>query len=244
MFDQCWPTVYDNGPTLVKHWVDVLSANMTHQLNVWPMLAHRLRRWPNIGQTLGRCVVFGIVWSCLFSGIIHCFFMTRDLRWWSAVCSVWSLWSLYTNTHQIHVDPGIRDRAGPDTRNKRQHCSAKPKGSICLFVKYTDSAFWLWKADLHISQQLLAYDWRMLVDPVTSDWKVCAISFIQDCVSLCFNRNPFCSFICIFGKFSGFLNGTHLFPHYASKLHFHDVWCFEYYYSRHDTLSTYAVTLW
>ena len=24
MFDQCWPTVYDVGPTLVKHWVDVL----------------------------------------------------------------------------------------------------------------------------------------------------------------------------------------------------------------------------
>ena len=23
MFDQCWPTVYDVGPTLVKHWVDV-----------------------------------------------------------------------------------------------------------------------------------------------------------------------------------------------------------------------------
>ena len=23
MFDQCWPTVYDAGPTLVKHWVDV-----------------------------------------------------------------------------------------------------------------------------------------------------------------------------------------------------------------------------
>ena len=23
MFDQCWPTVYDVGPTFVKHWVDV-----------------------------------------------------------------------------------------------------------------------------------------------------------------------------------------------------------------------------
>ena len=23
MFDQCWPTVYDVSPTLVKHWVDV-----------------------------------------------------------------------------------------------------------------------------------------------------------------------------------------------------------------------------
>ena len=27
------------------------------------MLTHRLRRWPNIGQTLGRCVVF--------SGLCH-----------------------------------------------------------------------------------------------------------------------------------------------------------------------------
>ena len=23
MFDQCWPTVYDVGPTLVKHWIEV-----------------------------------------------------------------------------------------------------------------------------------------------------------------------------------------------------------------------------
>ena len=23
MFDKCWPVVYDVGPTLVKHWVDV-----------------------------------------------------------------------------------------------------------------------------------------------------------------------------------------------------------------------------
>ena len=35
-----------------------IPANMTHLANVWPMLAHRLRRWPNIGQTLARCVVF------------------------------------------------------------------------------------------------------------------------------------------------------------------------------------------
>ena len=24
MFDQCWPNVVDGGPTLLKHWVDVL----------------------------------------------------------------------------------------------------------------------------------------------------------------------------------------------------------------------------
>ena len=23
MFDHCWPTVYDVGPTVVKHWIDV-----------------------------------------------------------------------------------------------------------------------------------------------------------------------------------------------------------------------------
>ena len=33
-----------------------IPANATHL--VWPMLVHRLRRWPNIGQTLARCVVF------------------------------------------------------------------------------------------------------------------------------------------------------------------------------------------
>ena len=35
-----------------------IPANTTHLPNVLPMLAHRLRRWSNIGQTLGRCVVF------------------------------------------------------------------------------------------------------------------------------------------------------------------------------------------
>ena len=42
-----------------------ISAQTTHPPNVWPMLAHRLRRWPNIGQTLGRCVLFaGNPWIC------------------------------------------------------------------------------------------------------------------------------------------------------------------------------------
>ena len=32
-------------------------ANTTHLPNVWPMLGQRRRRWADIGQTLGRCVV-------------------------------------------------------------------------------------------------------------------------------------------------------------------------------------------
>ena len=42
-------------------------TNTRHQPNVWPMLAHRLRRWSNIGQTFGQCLVFAglasIHWS-------------------------------------------------------------------------------------------------------------------------------------------------------------------------------------
>ena len=34
-----------------------IPANTTHPPNVYPTLAHRIRRWPSIGQTLGRCVV-------------------------------------------------------------------------------------------------------------------------------------------------------------------------------------------
>ena len=30
-------------------------ADSTHLPNGWPMLSHRLWRWPSIGQTLGRC---------------------------------------------------------------------------------------------------------------------------------------------------------------------------------------------
>ena len=37
---------------------NVYPANTTHLPNVWPMLGQRRRRWANIGQTLGRCVVF------------------------------------------------------------------------------------------------------------------------------------------------------------------------------------------
>ena len=35
-----------------------IPANMTHRRNVRPMLDHRLRRRPNIGPTLCRCVMF------------------------------------------------------------------------------------------------------------------------------------------------------------------------------------------
>ena len=47
---QCW---------LNNKWtLDHCPENTTHLDNIWPMLAHRLRRWPNIGQALSRCVVF------------------------------------------------------------------------------------------------------------------------------------------------------------------------------------------
>ena len=35
-----------------------IPANTTHWNNVGLMLAHRLRRWPNIKPTLFQCVVF------------------------------------------------------------------------------------------------------------------------------------------------------------------------------------------
>ena len=38
--------------------IALFPASTTHGSNVGPMLAHRLRRWPNIGPTLDRCVVF------------------------------------------------------------------------------------------------------------------------------------------------------------------------------------------
>ena len=44
------------------------SANTRHRPKVKPMLSHRLRRWPNIGATLGRCLVFTEIfqnWSWL-----------------------------------------------------------------------------------------------------------------------------------------------------------------------------------
>ena len=34
------------------------TANTKHSPNAVSMLAHRLRRWPNIETTLGECLVF------------------------------------------------------------------------------------------------------------------------------------------------------------------------------------------
>ena len=44
MFDQCWPTVYDVGPTLVKYWLDVSCllgklANSNWLLEKWAVTA-------------------------------------------------------------------------------------------------------------------------------------------------------------------------------------------------------------
>ena len=38
--------------------MDLNPANTRHSPNVVSMLAHRLRRWPNIGTALGECLVF------------------------------------------------------------------------------------------------------------------------------------------------------------------------------------------
>ena len=39
MFEQCWPTVYDGGPLLVKHWVDVSCCWVyVHVNNIWFLL--------------------------------------------------------------------------------------------------------------------------------------------------------------------------------------------------------------
>ena len=42
----------------LNYFTNNIRLNTTHLPNVCPMLVHRLRHWPNIGQTLGRCVVF------------------------------------------------------------------------------------------------------------------------------------------------------------------------------------------
>ena len=55
----CWSTVYDAGPVLDQHWVNVSfflgPTNRIHQPNVGPMLVQRLRRWSSIGPTCRIC---------------------------------------------------------------------------------------------------------------------------------------------------------------------------------------------
>ena len=63
-------------PKLRQRWANVLSrlgivvlckvANTQHWAIVWSMLVHRLRRWPNIHQTMGECRVLAVqVADCL-----------------------------------------------------------------------------------------------------------------------------------------------------------------------------------
>ena len=40
------------------HCLYIYPANTRHQTNAGLLLAHRLRRWPNIKPTLVRCLVF------------------------------------------------------------------------------------------------------------------------------------------------------------------------------------------
>ena len=46
------------GAETVSSWPTYIPANTRHQPNVGTMLAHRLRRWPNIAPRLGGCLVF------------------------------------------------------------------------------------------------------------------------------------------------------------------------------------------
>ena len=55
---QCWATVTDSGPMLfIREQSGKPSQypeDTRHWHSVWPMLGHRLRRWPNIDQTLAN----------------------------------------------------------------------------------------------------------------------------------------------------------------------------------------------
>ena len=54
---------------LLLLYVTPVPAHIKHRPNVESMLVHRLRRWPNIDPTLGRCPVCAGV----FSIFIRCF---------------------------------------------------------------------------------------------------------------------------------------------------------------------------
>ena len=49
MLDQCWPTVYDDGPTLVKHWVDVSCLLGGHWSLIGLMLSTVDQHWNDTG---------------------------------------------------------------------------------------------------------------------------------------------------------------------------------------------------
>ena len=57
MWVECWADVVDGGP-LIQHWVNIFQQTRNVHPNVGTMLAHRLRRWPNIVPTLGERLVF------------------------------------------------------------------------------------------------------------------------------------------------------------------------------------------
>ena len=60
---------YLSGHVICKYLHTCVPANTRHRANVGAMLAQRLRRWLNIGPTMGQCLVYtGIIWSCRVAG--------------------------------------------------------------------------------------------------------------------------------------------------------------------------------
>ena len=61
MMSKRWPNVEDDGPAHREHTGacrTYVTDDTRHQTNVDLMLAHRLRRWPNIKSTLVEHFVF------------------------------------------------------------------------------------------------------------------------------------------------------------------------------------------
>ena len=81
--DRGWPQHWLNELstlatlTIHVHWANSDPANIRHSPNAVSMLAHRLRRWPNIKTALGECLVFAeespyvfvYWWSFVWQGV-------------------------------------------------------------------------------------------------------------------------------------------------------------------------------
>ena len=52
-----WPNIDPASGLPIAYQEQTFPANTRHSLKVCPMLDQRRRRWANIGQTLGECLV-------------------------------------------------------------------------------------------------------------------------------------------------------------------------------------------
>ena len=115
MLDQCWPTVYDVGSTLVQHWIDASCLLVWPRSSILPVIPfHHAQPWI---WEVTRCRAMDNKSAC------NCSVISRNIRtehaqltltslWWSiADSSRWNCCGADTGRIQIIEELGVAEKS-------------------------------------------------------------------------------------------------------------------------------------